>query len=83
MGWMLSPNQEEALLDTARTVAQDDFEALFSQGMTPAEAVDYWATNLGGYTCREWGEVRGRSYNAVESNARRARGKLNESNQSE
>jgi DNA-directed RNA polymerase specialized sigma24 family protein len=75
---MLSPDQEEVLVDTAREVIKDDFEALFSQGLSPAEAVDYWATKVAGYTYREWSEVRQKSRNAVQSNVKRAREKLDE-----
>jgi len=56
----------------------DDAAAIQLAGMirdtTAARGVDWWATELQGYSMAEWAELTGRSQSTVARNVRRARG---------
>lgn len=54
----------------------DDLIALLRSGLSPAEALDYWATVEGDYSQSEWGGVRGVGRKAVNKNVRQAKRKL-------
>lgn len=47
-----------------------------SEGLSPAEALDYTANILGGYSQSEWADIRGVERQAVTKNVQRAREKL-------
>ena len=54
----------------------DDLIALLRSGLSPAEALDYWATTEGEYSQSEWGDVRGVGRKAVNKNVQQAKRKL-------
>ena len=49
---------------------------LFREGLTPAEAVDYWAITYGGFSQSEWGDVRNVERQAVNKNVNQAKRKI-------
>lgn len=49
---------------------------LLKQGLSAAETLDFWATEVQGYAVTEWAENRGTSHQAVSENVRKAREKL-------
>lgn len=65
----------------ADSFRDDDFEALavlVAQGLSPAEALDWFATEERSWSQSEWGEWRGKSQQAVSENVAKARDKLDE-----
>jgi len=54
----------------------DDLSKLVERGLSPAEAMDYWAVETQGSTATDWAEKRGTSHQAVSENVRKAEEKL-------
>lgn len=49
---------------------------LIERGCTPAEALDYYVTEVGPYNQSEWARVRGVNQQAVNENVQKARQKM-------
>lgn len=67
----------------ARELVLEELAALMAEGLSPSQALDYWATiengergTLGGYNQGEWSEVRGVSQQAISDSVRHAKGEL-------
>lgn len=64
--------------DTPRHAVQYEFDTLLEHGLSPAEALDYWMTEIQGVTENRWGTRRGRTKQVIDENVRTARKKLGE-----
>jgi len=56
--------------------AAEELVELIIAGLSPAEAVDYWATEGRNYTQAEWAEIRSTSRQNVNKNVAKAEEKL-------
>ncbi|WP_139326663.1 hypothetical protein [Natrinema saccharevitans] len=61
--------------DTDETDAFDDVRDLLERGLSASEAIDYYATEVRGYSQADWADVRDKSRQAVNKNVRQARRK--------
>lgn len=64
--------------NTSRHAVQYELDTLLEHGLSPAEALDYWMTEIQGVTENRWGSRRGRTKQVIEENVRTAREKLGE-----
>lgn len=55
---------------------EKDFLDLVDEGLSPAEALDYWMAEVRNHSQTEWADKRGKSQQAVSKNVRKARRKL-------
>lgn len=58
--------------------AQEELATLVRDGLSAAEALDYWMVEMRGWTAVGWAEERGTSHQAVSKNVRGASKKLSE-----
>lgn len=69
---------DESRVSSAREVVAEELEELLEAGLTPPQALDYWATKdtpatYGGYRGIDWAEVRDASPQAISYSTRQAR----------
>lgn len=64
--------------NTSRHAVQYELDTLLEHGLSPAEALDYWMTEIQGITENRWGSHRGRTRQVIDDNVRTAREKLGE-----
>lgn len=62
--------------NTSRHTVQYELDTLLEHGLSPAEALDYWMTEIQGVTENRWGTRRGRTKQVIDENVQRAREKL-------
>jgi hypothetical protein len=62
--------------NTSRHAVQYELDTLLEHGLSPAEALDYWMTEIQGVTENRWGTRRGRTGQAINENVQTAREKL-------
>lgn len=62
--------------NTSRHAVQYELDTLLEHGLSPAEALDYWMTEIQGVTENRWGTRRGRTKQVIDENVRTAREKL-------
>jgi len=70
--------------EAAREVVADELADLLKRGLSPSQALDYWATQdgtqtHGGFTQTDWSEIRDRSQQAVSDSVSKAQAQLDES----
>jgi hypothetical protein len=59
-----------------RHAVQYEIDTLLEHGLSPAEALDYWMTDIQGVSEERWGVRRGRTRQAIDENVRTAHEKL-------
>lgn len=67
-----------ALVDVPGYNPEKDFVDLIQSGLSPAEALDYWMSEIRHYSQTEWAGVRETSQQAISKNVRKAHDKLND-----
>lgn len=70
-------NTVQIAVDTARgRDAEGDFKWLIGEGLSPAEALDYWIVEIMNESQSEWAEERGKTRQAISKNVQSAKSKL-------
>jgi hypothetical protein len=70
--------EDELDLDDARARFLGEISELLESGLSAPKALDLYATTEGGYSQKDWSEVRGVSQQAISDNVRKARDALEE-----